>query len=287
MFCTTPVSRNGWLMRVCSHLYAPSVAANLVGAAGRGTQNESPTLGGVDQQAALLFLRLRPLTFPADSYFGNIKPECFGGKWIQKATRAGVWANEPKQLNSTKNFVTFSFKHRGNFDTAHGYKDFCHADCLELVWKHLRCAGVHLQEAKLVVEREIKIFLRLITFWHLHSNTSSPKHCVQTAPLRLLLLIFSLTQQTHSEHTCWCRLHEEVEERTMTAWNQWGQLVCLRCARSGLQWTVIIFHTEAQRSWMHLQNYIILQQWGNWHPVVMIMQALDHAGYGCVVSFCS
>lgn len=89
-------------MRFCSHPHTPNVTANLVGAAGRGTQNESPTLDGVDQQAALLFLRLRTLTFPASSYFENIKPECFGGKWIQKATRAGVWVDEPKQLNNTK-----------------------------------------------------------------------------------------------------------------------------------------------------------------------------------------
>lgn len=43
-------------------------------------QAGNPTLGDSDQQTALLFLRLRTLTFPADSYFGNIKPECFGGK---------------------------------------------------------------------------------------------------------------------------------------------------------------------------------------------------------------
>lgn len=158
-------------------------------------------------------------------------------------------------------FCNAFFKHRGSFDTAHGYKDFCHVGCLELVWKHLHCAGVHMQEAKLVVGREIKIFLRLITFWHLHSNTSFPKHCVQTALLWLLLLIFSLTQQTHFEHMWWCKLCEEVEKLTMTARNQWGQLTCLRCARAGLQWAVTIFHAEAQRGWMCLWNYIIIQQW--------------------------
>lgn len=162
------------------------------------------------------------LTFPADSYFGNIKPECFGGKRIQRATRAGEWVNEPKQLNNTKNFATLFFKHRGSFDSSHGNKDFCHAGCLELIWKHLHCASIPLQEAKLVVEREIKIFVRLITFWHLHSNTSSPKRCVQTAPPWLLLLIFSLTQQTRLEHMCWCKPYKEVEELTVTAWNQWG-----------------------------------------------------------------
>lgn len=111
------------------------------------------------------------------------------------------------------------------------------------------------------VEREMKIFVRLITFWHLHSNTSSPKQCVQTALLWLLLLIFSLTQQARLEHMCWCKPCEEVEELTVTAWNQWGWLICSRCVRSSLQPAVIIPHAEAQRSWICLWNYIILQQW--------------------------
>lgn len=234
---TVPESHSEWLVRVFSHLRPHERCCKPLGELLEEALVSPLSLPPPLQQHRLkipppvIQINRRPcyfsdwelLTFPADSYFGNIKPECFGGKRIQRATRAGEWVNEPKQLNNTKKFCNaFFLKHRGSFDSSHGNKDFCHAGFLELIWKHLHCASIPLQEAKLVVECEIKIFVRLITFWHLHSNTPSPKRCVQTAPPRLLLLIFGLTQQTRLEHMCWCKLCEQVEELTVTAWNQWG-----------------------------------------------------------------
>lgn len=234
---SVPESHSEWLERVCSHLHPHEGGCKTPqGAAGRGacftavSPSSSSATHRLKIPPSVIQINRRPcyfsdwklLTFPADSYFGNIKPECFGGKRIQRATRAGEWVNEPKKPSNTKNFVTLFFKHRGSFDSSHGNKDFCHAGFLELLWKHLHCASIPLQEAKLVVRREIKIFVRLITFWHLHSNTSLPKRCLQTAPPWLLLLIFSLTQQTRLEHMCWCKPYQEVEELTVTAWNQWG-----------------------------------------------------------------